>query len=885
MRHLLTPLLWIVAAVLRAQPICQVAHYDEFNGLSQRLVKQIVQDGDGMLWMATWNGLNRFDGYAFTTVKPRVGSGQPVSSDRINDIRLMATGNLWCRVDNRLMVFDTRAYRFIDIHAALERQLRRRLSIHRLLPTTGATTAMQLTDGSYLVLSDRQPTVRPRLHATLPPLPYVKASNLRHAELGATLPSPLVYACPDRYGTIWVVTRDGDIYYTPSPVTPLTRYAQRIDTPEPLLYSLTDRQGNVWLHNGYGAYRLSFGRHPYTTMPQEQATQVRCLYRDRQGRVWVTGRDDTTVRLFSGEGKSLGYLTPTGTLTQGYTRFGRAVYCMTEDRQGHVWLGCKPDGLLRLTERTKGTFSVEQFRHSADAASLPSDNVYDLCTDRQGRLWVGTMKGGLCCLADPTERQPRFLTVGNTFRSYPREAMAVRRIVVTTGGAMLIATTGGLVVADSRVGDAGQMTFRLHVGEPDRAASLGCVALMDILEDSRHRVFIASESGGVSQVTNRNLLDRQLRFRHFTAGHGLSSDIALSLFEHGGRLWVVGNSQVMALRPDSTTSVTYGATFWERPIRFSDAHPLHLGGGRWLLGLQDGCMTVDIDSLDRRERYVPPVVLTAISVENRADSVAVSRMDTLTLQPDERNLTVRFAALDYADADQLHYAFRLGDDGPWNDIGLTRSVTLLDLRPGTYRLALRSTDSRGQWLDNVRTLTVIVTPTFWETGWAHALYVLAVLLVLAAIGRTIAYIRAIKRKQRDTLEAYLKLQEERHGTPQPTERPALSDEDAQFMQRVTAFMEAHLADAEASVNDMAAAAAVSRSGLNRRLKAIVGVTPAEFMRETRLQRAATLLATTDRTVSEIALDCGFSDQNYFGKCFKARRGQTPSDYRRQTGER
>ena len=95
-RGLLVGMLLLLGMLLSAQPICRITHYDEFSGLSQRLVKQIVQDPSGMMWVATWNGLNRFDGYRFDVVKPRVGDGTGIYSDRVSDIKLAATGNLWC---------------------------------------------------------------------------------------------------------------------------------------------------------------------------------------------------------------------------------------------------------------------------------------------------------------------------------------------------------------------------------------------------------------------------------------------------------------------------------------------------------------------------------------------------------------------------------------------------------------------------------------------------------------------------------------------------------------------------------------------------------------------------------------------------------------------
>ena len=83
----------------------------------------------------------------------------------------------------------------------------------------------------------------------------------------------------------------------------------------------------------------------------------------------------------------------------------------------------------------------------------------------------------------------------------------------------------------------------------------------------------------------------------------------------------------------------------------------------------------------------------------------------------------------------------------------------------------------------------------------------------------------------------------------------------------------------ASVDDMAAATATSRSSLNRKTKNLLGVTPADFMKEARMKRACQMLMTTTDNINDIAYACGFADAKYFSKCFKASRGMSPSEYR------
>lgn len=82
---------------------------------------------------------------------------------------------------------------------------------------------------------------------------------------------------------------------------------------------------------------------------------------------------------------------------------------------------------------------------------------------------------------------------------------------------------------------------------------------------------------------------------------------------------------------------------------------------------------------------------------------------------------------------------------------------------------------------------------------------------------------------------------------------------------------------------MARYAHLSRSGLIRTFRKATGQSPIDYLIGLRIEAAMRLLQQTDLTVTEIALDSGFSDSNYFARQFRHLRGCTPSDYRRRTG--
>jgi AraC-like DNA-binding protein len=86
-----------------------------------------------------------------------------------------------------------------------------------------------------------------------------------------------------------------------------------------------------------------------------------------------------------------------------------------------------------------------------------------------------------------------------------------------------------------------------------------------------------------------------------------------------------------------------------------------------------------------------------------------------------------------------------------------------------------------------------------------------------------------------------------------------------------------MADSDLSVETIGAELGLSRVQLYRKVKALTGQSPVELLRRARLQRGRQLLQSTDKTVSEVAYEVGFSAPSYFTKCFKDEYGISPAD--------
>lgn len=113
---------------------------------------------------------------------------------------------------------------------------------------------------------------------------------------------------------------------------------------------------------------------------------------------------------------------------------------------------------------------------------------------------------------------------------------------------------------------------------------------------------------------------------------------------------------------------------------------------------------------------------------------------------------------------------------------------------------------------------------------------------------------------------------------EPVEHP-VSDMDNEFYERFVKLTEAEMGNPDLTVDGIARLMGLGRTQFYRKIKALTNYSPVELLRNMRLEKARRLLCTTDKSVSEIAYEVGFSSPAYFGKCYKDRYSETPSDIR------
>lgn len=110
---------------------------------------------------------------------------------------------------------------------------------------------------------------------------------------------------------------------------------------------------------------------------------------------------------------------------------------------------------------------------------------------------------------------------------------------------------------------------------------------------------------------------------------------------------------------------------------------------------------------------------------------------------------------------------------------------------------------------------------------------------------------------------------------------ATSSQEEKFLEKLIKIMEQQAFEEDFSVEDLGQALAMSRSQIQRKLKAITNQTPNQFIRRYRLERAKQLLEQNAIPIADIAFEVGFSSAAYFSKCFQDEFGYSPSTFKQQ----
>lgn len=225
------------------------------------------------------------------------------------------------------------------------------------------------------------------------------------------------------------------------------------------------------------------------------------------------------------------------------------------------------------------------------------------------------------------------------------------------------------------------------------------------------------------------------------------------------------------------------------------------------------------------------------------------------------NVQFTLSTLTFADAGNVRYEYSL-DGGEWI---LMPSELLApgEISSGTHRLAVRVAGR-----PEVTELQIVVNPPFYKSNVAYAVYALLLLLAVFVLYRLIrrGHMRELGTQRVENALAR-------------SENIPVSQDD-RFITDAKNVIECNLAREDFGVEELSAALTMSRSNLYKKMMAVAGQTPLEFIRRIRMREGRKLLDGGETSVSQIAYAIGMSPKQ-FSKYFKDETGMTPTQYIKQ----
>lgn len=570
---------------------------------------------------------------------------------------------------------------------------------------------------------------------------------------GFTVLAPvLTYVFEDVHGNVWVQPQGGGFSVYNKQKDMLEPFYNDPDSPDRIFSNIlhagfSDRQGNLWLcTRSNGLDKIVFSKDYFqlntlsTTRKSDYVNEVRSVLEDNSGNLWVATKD-RKVKVLDANKKTLGYLDKNGNLTSD-AFFHGMVYASMQDTEGNIWLGTKGEGLFKLKKVSAKKYEIVQYKHNAsDPNSLSHDAIYTLHQDRKNRIWVGTYGGGVNVLM-PGSR--KFQNYKNSFNKYPyNECYRVRHMEQSSEGLMYVGTTGGLLVFDARGDDFRNVDFKLYSLIPGDVGSLSNNDIHNILIAENKEVYIATFGGGINKIESIDGKGFPLKFKSYNKSEGIPSDIVLALLEdEQGYIWASGENSLTKFNPDDESFENfYQTTISLKGITFSEASNFRRKNNEMLFGSVQGLVSFFPNQIIQ-SNYKPYIALTGIQFFNEEESfqdanskVIVEHLKELKLSHKQKYFTINFAALDFFAPENIHYAYMLeGLDKDWIYVQNQRLANYTNLPKGNYIFKVKSTNSEGVWVDNVRELPIEVLPSFWESNWAVLLYILIVVgLIFAAV--------------------------------------------------------------------------------------------------------------------------------------------------------
>lgn len=693
------------------------------QGLSHSTIFAIDQDREGNLWFATYDGVNKYNGYQFTVYRHHYMDTASIASDIARCVAVDTSNRVWIGTRDGLSLYNRRNDRFANYTYYDAKG--KPVTVTAIVPirkdqlmvgTTGGVLLFDAHRGRFL--SDTLPAP---LHALQPTVLTRADGNVYIGVRGGiytyntiegtlnhllTLPhdaKPHTLLC-QMHTRLWIGTEGYGLYLYDLRTRQLKSYrcGQTPGLASDYVRSLAlDTQNRLWIGTYSGLSIYDEGQDTFRSMTSQtndegslSQNSVRCIFKDNQGGMWL-GTYWGGLNYYHPLCDRFRYIRHSPSAN---SLSDNVVSCIVEDHDNNLWIGTSDGGLNRYNRSTQ-TFTNYLFddgRHREDMQ--PFRDIKTVYVDEtRDKVYVGAHASGIMVL-DRTTGQNHFLTRANS--NLPTNN--VYSILPDSAGQLLIGTLehllrfdpdrrsftviahdahnqplpddARLLYRDSRSrlwigGETGCAAYHRHAGGLTPATDC---AIAPALRHSFVNCFYESADGTLWAGTRDGLFalpaDTSTSYRHYTTDDGLPSNVIYGILQDSyKRLWISSNQGLSCLQPETGRLRNYTVADGLQSNQFNANSCCRLRDGSMLFGGINGITLFRPETIVNNP-YTPRPVINKLFVFNRevlpGDDTgilqeSIDNVDHITLASSQNSFAISFVVSNYIAGQHNTFSYRM----------------------------------------------------------------------------------------------------------------------------------------------------------------------------------------------------------------------------------
>jgi signal transduction histidine kinase/ligand-binding sensor domain-containing protein/DNA-binding response OmpR family regulator len=782
------------------------------EGLSQNSAVSITQDSIGYLWIATQDGLNKYDGreffnypYLFVDItKPNYSNLGKVYTDR--------KGNIWIIPINKTPYkLNSSKNEFQPVSSITDASIifqDSHLNVWIGTYTNGLYLINPYTLKTKQILNSKQVkgTIFEIVQKNEDEIILVAGKHLielnvktnqsyllqSKTNLGVSIDSNFSAIVFDKAGNQWQGTYGDGLYFKPNKSDDFLRisdYNSTINLPNNLniLALHVDKKNRLWIATyGDGLYLIDLVRNVMKQFLVEKHNlkslhynDVLCIYEDYSGTIWF-GTDGAGISYYDEYLEKFNVCTNYQTPENVSIDLVRAI---AVEKNGITWIGTSGKGLTRYEPKSNKWKSFTQNKDLENAIS--SNRIVSLLVDHDNDLWIGTQDAGLNILnsknnfskySDATNISLSAKTIWCVFKDnnnkywlgtrdhgliqFDKNKGEIKKFIKTERKNSISSNNIRVIVEDRNknfwIGTDSNGLLKFDTEKETFTSyvyskdknSLSKNNIKSLYYDANDILWIGTNGGGLNAFDTKNQ-----KFYHFSTQDGLANDVIYGIVpDEKNEIWLSSNKGITRFIPslnfEQKPTIINYANYDGLSTEFNTGAYFKSDKGDIYFGSLDGYYSFNPNNIVENS-IVPKTAITKFEVFNKPVPLHTNTI----LKSKENTISFTFSSLQFSSPQKNQFKYKLTNiDENWVENGNKNYVRYTNLPAGEYTFYVKSSNYDGVWNETPKSFSFKILQPWYLSSFAIMVYIL---LLLVAV-----YLPYLYFKWRWKIQLELKLEKE-----------------------------------------------------------------------------------------------------------------------------